>query len=248
MSISKVLPFQTQSKLVIPCAGKMFYSNMNHEKQVLCLVINKGYIETTSLDSMLVTLDELSSKLVVKVGHIDKIRIKKSGRIVYRQRLYFKSVTDMLILCKRYGIKFELASDFKININNIMNVIDELGKLEYFAKKFDENIDTWLTNCCIVHLHNLLLSLGMFSDLEGRVTKILKGRVGYMDYAPFLSSKYDIIKHTSSVFIEPENRVLEGMYSKPMYTESGDLAIGFTTDNIEKYRKERKSNENKNKR
>lgn len=246
MSISKVLPFQTQSKLIIPCAGKMFYSSMKNEKQVLCLVLNKGYIETTSLDNMLVTLDELTSKLIVKVGNIDKVKIKKTGRYVYRQRVYFKSITDILIMCKKFGIKFELDSSFKININNIMNVIDELGRLEYFAKQFDETIDTWLTNCCIVHLHNLLLSLGMYSDLGGRVAKILKDKNGYMDFSPFLSSKYDIIKHTSSVFIEPESRILEGMYSKPQYSKSGDLLVGFTTDNIEKFRKERKSNENKN--
>ena len=246
MSISKALSFQTQSKLVIPCAGKMFYSSISGEKQVLCFVINKGYIETSSLDGMLTTLDDLDSKSIIKVGNVDKVRVKKSNRIVYRQRVYFKSITEILVLCKRNGIKFEISPSFKISINNIMNVIDELGKLEYFARQFDETIDVWLTNCCIIHIHNLLLSLGMWSDLGGRVANILKDKHGYMDFAPFLISRYDIKKHISSVYIEQEQRLIDGMYSKPLYNGS-DLSVGFTTDNIEKFRKEKKALESKNK-
>lgn len=245
MGIAKVLSFQTQSKLVIPCAGKMFYSSIKGEKQALCFVLNKGYIETTSLNSMLSTLDACDRKTIIKVGNIDKIHLRKLDKYVYRQRLYFKSITEILSICKRYGIKFELAHNFKITINNIMNVIDNLGKLEHFAKGFDETIDTWLTNCCIVHIHCLLSSLSMASDLEPRVKQILNKRNGYMDYSPFLISSYDIKKHTSSVYIEPESVILDGMFSKPLY-ENNNLSMGFTTDNINKYRKGHKTDESTN--
>lgn len=238
MSIVKTLSCITESKLVIPCAGKMFYSNISKEGKALCLVINKGYIETATLADMLQVLESFTvkDKSVVKVGNIDKVRIKKKGIIVYRQRLFFKSIKNILNICKKSGIKFELSSDFKVTINNIMNVIEDLPTLEVIAHRYDETIDTWLTNCCIIHLHNMLLSQKMYSNLGGRVAYVLRDKNGYMDRAPFLISSYSIDNKSSAVFIEQGNLIQKGMYSVPIYN-GNDLAIGYTTDNLAKDRK-----------
>lgn len=231
MSISAVVSIKGSNKLVIPCAGKMFRSNISKDDKALCFVINKGYFETADLQAMLSILDDFSQfKEIIRVGNIEKVRLK-SGFIVYRQRIFFKSLKTVLNLCKVLGLRFELSSDFKISINNIMNCVEELVYLERYAKRFDESIDEWLTHCCIIELFNLLKSMGMYSDLGKLVNKYLSNRQGYLDRAPFLVSSYNIDASNSGIFLgfQPDDRRL---YSSR--AEGKDvLKLGYTVKGVE---------------
>jgi hypothetical protein len=231
MSISKKIASGGDNKLVIPYAGKMFRSNIASDNKALCFAINKGYIEAPSLDELLMLLDSIEEiPSIIKVGNTEKIHISTTDTMVYRQRLFFKSLRVMLNICKTLGLKFELTSDFHISINNIMNCTEELVYLERYANKFDQTIDVWLTNCCIIHLNFLLLSMNMYSDLVRTTNKILKNKKGYLDRAPFLIASYDIDKKSSGIFLESnlsDTRLYSSVPDSSLY-----LTFGYTTKNV----------------
>lgn len=233
MAFSKVIAFQTHTKFIIPCAGKLFYSNIEKEQQALGLVLNKGYFESPSLQDLLVLMDELNINLFIRVGNIDRI-IKKDKSIVYRQRIYFKSLLQLLIFLKQNGIILDITDTFKVTINNLLNVIDELPKLEYIAHQQGVDIETYLTDACKIHLHCLLTSLNMYSVFRNQIPRLVR-REGYLDLAPLLVSSYSIKQHTSSLFIEPKSSIVPGMFSYEEIYDKENLKIGYTLGNIEKY-------------
>lgn len=232
MSILNAIAVKGTNKFVVPCAGKMFRSSISKDDKALCFVINKGYFETADLISMLSILD-YSTKVndIVLVGKIEKIRLKATKNIVYRQRIFFKNLRIFLNFCKVQGIRFELAQDFHISINNIMNCREDLIYLERYAKRFDESIDEWLTHCCIIELYYLLKSLNMYCDLGKRVNNYLRGRINYLYRAPFLISSYSIDTRSSGIFL---GFVAE---DKRLYKDDVTgvelLKYGYTQKNVE---------------
>ena len=232
MSILNAIAVKGTNKFVVPCAGKMFRSSISKDDKALCFVINKGYFETTDLISMLSILD-YTTKVndIVLVGKIEKVRLRTSKIIVYRQRVFFKNLRIFLNFCKVQGIRFELAQDFHISINNIMNCREDLIYLERYAKRFDESIDEWLTHCCTIELYYLLKSLNMYSDLSKRVNIYLRGRVNYLYRAPFLISSYSIDTKSSGIFL---GFVAE---DKRLYKDDATgvdlLKYGYTQKNVE---------------
>ena len=232
MSILNAIAVNGTNKFVVPCAGKMFRSSISKDDKALCFVINKGYFETTDLISMLSILD-YTTKVndIVLVGKIEKVRLRTSKIIVYRQRVFFKNLRIFLNFCKVQGIRFELAQDFHISINNIMNCREDLIYLERYAKKFDESIDEWLTHCCTIELYYLLKSLNMYSDLSKRVNIYLRGRVNYLYRAPFLISSYSIDTKSSGIFLGfvAEDKRLY----KDDVTGVDLLKYGYTQKNVE---------------
>lgn len=232
MSILNAIAVKGTNKFVVPCAGKMFRSSISKDDKALCFVINKGYFETTDLISMLSILD-YTTKVndIVLVGKIEKVRLRTSKIIVYRQRVFFKNLRIFLNFCKVQGIRFELAQDFHISINNIMNCREDLIYLERYAKRFDESIDEWLTHCCTIELYYLLKSLNMYSDLSKRVNSYLRGRVNYLYRAPFLISSYSIDTKSSGIFLGfvAEDKRLY----KDDVTGVDLLKYGYTQKNVE---------------
>lgn len=232
MSILNAIAVKGTNKFVVPCAGKMFRSSISKDDKALCFVINKGYFETTDLISMLSILD-YTTKVndIVLVGKIEKVRLRTSKIIVYRQRVFFKNLRIFLNFCKVQGIRFELAQDFHISINNIMNCREDLIYLERYAKRFDESIDEWLTHCCTIELYYLLKSLNMYSDLSKRVNMYLRGRVNYLYRAPFLISSYSIDTKSSGIFLGfvAEDKRLY----KDDVTGVALLKYGYTQKNVE---------------
>jgi len=232
MSILNAIAVKGTNKFVVPCAGKMFRSSISKDDKALCFVINKGYFETTDLISMLSILD-YTTKVndIVLVGKIEKVRLRTSKIIVYRQRVFFKNLRIFLNFCKVQGIRFELTQDFHISINNIMNCREDLIYLERYAKKFDESIDEWLTHCCTIELYYLLKSLNMYSDLSKRVNIYLRGRINYLYRAPFLISSYSIDTKSSGIFLGfvAEDKRLY----KDDVTGVDLLKYGYTQKNVE---------------
>ena len=232
MSILNAIAVKGTNKFVVPCAGKMFRSSISKDDKALCFVINKGYFETTDLISMLSILDYTTKvEDIVLVGKVEKVRLKATKLIVYRQRVFFKNLRIFLNFCKVQGIRFELTKDFRISINNIMNCREDLVYLERYAKRFDESIDEWLTHCCIIELFYLLKSLNMYSDLGKRVNSYLMGRINYLYRAPFLISSYNIDTKSSGIFL--------GFVAKDKRLYKDDvtgvelLKYGYTQKNVE---------------
>lgn len=211
-------------RLIIPRAGKMFKSNVSRNNKALCFCMNKGYLESETLDSLYYFIQArkaTDSDWLHFVGGIDKIHMK-SGGFVYRQRVFFYSFMNMCDLCKRSGITILLTKDFRIDINSVINCVDDMQYLEWYASMFDETIDSFLTNTCKVQVFNVLKSKGMMSPLKYEVDTLLKGKRGYLERSPFLVGSYDNTKKTSSVFININ------LKDDRMYTTE-------TLDNLETY-------------
>lgn len=215
----------------IPCSGKMFFSSVGKRDKALCICLNKGYLQTNTLEDMLeITSDMVSSKYFKLVGEIEKVRLIKSDTIVYRQRVFFKSIVELVACCQKFAVDLNFTDDFYITINSCMNVLSSLVYMERYAKQWGIDIDTWLRTTCIVQLHQLLEQKGLPSVFADRAKEILKGKKGYLDRAPFLVSYYDIDKHTSSVYI-PLNTDNKQYYSDADLTK---LNFGYTVKNVEK--------------
>lgn len=231
MSISNKMSSINTNRFIVPCAGKMFKSSISGGDKALCYVLNKGYFETLDLENMLYIVDDaIQNKDFILVGKIEKVQTKTV--IVYRQRLFFKSLHGLLLLCKRYGIAFEVLDSFQIDINNTMNVTSELKYLEHYAKRFNETIDKWLTNTCLIELYFYIKSLGIETHLERRVHRFLKQKIDYLDRAPFLISSYNITNKTSGIFLN--YNPLDSRLFDEVSTGLELLKIGYTDNNVKK--------------
>lgn len=232
MSITAAVTERSTSRFVIPCAGKMFRSSIEGGDKALCFLINKGYFETKQLPEMLEIIDAVSQfDDLILVGEVEKVRLNRTRQIVYRQRIFTKSLNRLCAVCEINGVRVNLASQFKVTINNIMNCREELPYLERYAKQFGETIDEWLTHCCIIELHNYFQSRNIATNMGSFVNRYLDGRVAYLHRAPFLISSYNISKHSSSVFLGFEAK------DKRLYADEVTgidlLKYGYTRNNVE---------------
>lgn len=212
-------------KFIIPAAGKMFNSTMLNGDKALCFCINKGYLQTTSFQ----LLSQLNNKLLTVpsiklVDTINKVRLK-NGSIVYRQRIFFKSLADIAEICKIYCIKVMLSSDFRIGINCVTNCAQDLKYLERYAFRFNESIETWLTNACKIELYLFFRRRELdTSGIDGNPLKLTRRHQGYLIRAPFLIDHYNIDEKTSGFFISTSD--LDNIY---LYDDSCEVVKGIPT-------------------
>ena len=237
MSIVSAVQQYSYAKFVIPFPGKMQKSNISKTNQAVCMCINKGYFEASDPSLMQNILNDLQSvsQKVLCVGTLDTIRLATGG-VTYRQRVFCKSFRVLLDVCKLNGATIVLGDNFYITINSILNCISDCAYMEHYANKQNELIDDWLTHCLIIHIHSLLIGMGMYSQYGSKVEEILKGRIGYCDRAPFLLAEYNREDKTSSIFME-----LDNMDRRLFSTDVGEHyaeVYGFTTDNVKKDLKE----------
>ena len=71
----------------------------------------------------------------------------------------------------------------------------------------------------------------MYSEMEDRVAKILRGRKGYLNRAPFLVATYSIDDKSSGLFLELDTSDTR-LYSTDV-VDSLYLTYGYTTANVE---------------
>lgn len=229
MSVGKFLSSTNDDIFVIPFAGKMFKSSTDSGDKALVFVLNKGYFQVNNLSRMLELRDAfIDDPDLICVGNINKIRLSKSREIVYRQRVFIKNISSLMKLCKKFGLYVRLDNNFRVTINSVMNCIEEARYLERYARKFNQTIDTYLTNCYVVWMHFLLQSYRMHSPYAERVEQILQGREGYMERAPFLCGRYSVAKHISSIMLCQPDEALTDMrcYTHPIY-ERTELNYGY---------------------
>lgn len=239
-SLIKDEPF----KFVIKTPGKCFKSKISKRDKVLLLVLNKGYIESNSLEVCYYLTMFLSShkgNIFVPVGNIEKIKLSKDGKIVYRQRIYFKSLVVFLKVMKELKSKIIIDDDFKVTTNTLMNVIDELPLLERYAKDVKMDVDTWLTMVCKILIYEACRKLDMLNNinLSTNVFNLPKDTSGFLNRAPLLCGSYSIINHTSSVFRveDTSNNILYDLdiCNKNIIESSKNiLDYGYTDSNVKK--------------
>lgn len=241
MSISRAVATRTNNKFVVPCAGKMFKSNITNKNKALCFVLNKGYIQTDTLEEMKQIKDGIEQKYetIFSVGNIDKVILTNSGKLVYRQRYFFKNFQKMLEACKYYGLTFEIDKSFEITINNVLNCKDDLKYLEVYAKKFNETITEYLTNTCLVYIKDFLKVNDVYNLFPKDMNKFLEGKRNYLERAPFLIVSYSIDKSESGIFILDRNFKDNRKFDIEKKHTIDFVDYGFTDENVQKDLKNR---------
>lgn len=232
MNMSSILTQDNIIRLVIPYAGKMFYSSVKKKDKALCFLIDKGYLESNSLETIYYMVEKVKDdKLghIVPVGKIEKIHT--GGNVFcYRQRVFFKSVVSICSFCKSNGIVVQLYKDFSITINNVLNCLDSLKYLEVYAKTFNMTIDAFLTDACKLQLYLLFEDMGVRTCLGKEVKQILKGKIGFLERAPYLAESYNTDSHTSTIYV-PTNVKDERFYRST--TISNGKLCGFLSSVID---------------
>ncbi len=218
-------------KLVIPHASNMHWSNVAKDNQALCFIVSRGYVETDTLFEMLKLQESLEAEegIFKLVGNIDKILLDNED-IVYRQRVYFSDIKRMFEVCCKHSLGVEIPTDFHIPMESLISCMEVLPELKKYARQQGETVNTYLVNTCIIHIHCLLKSLGMYSGLRDYVADALEGKYGYMDRAPFLLGNYSFEHKTSTVLLETNLKDTH-LYSMPI-KERSNLVYGYTTHNV----------------
>ena len=179
MSISNTLTSSTDDKLVIPTLGKMFQSSIDRTNRGLAFLVNKGYFELTDLQSILYLIDycnEDSTNDLVLVGNLCKVRLR-NGKIVYRQRIFFRDLSKMITCCRLFGLKIIVPKHAQVTINNMINCKDELKYLEKYAKKYGQSIDEYLLWTFKIQFHLLLKQERIYSGLQHSIDNFLTNKI-----------------------------------------------------------------------
>lgn len=213
----------------------MFKSNVTATNKALCFVLNKGYLQTDTLEEMRHFKEVIEEKYetVIHVGNIDKIKLDDTNKIVYRQRFFFKNLQLILDVCKYYGFTFEVDKDFEITINNIINCQSDLKYLEIYAKKFNETITQYLTNTCMVYISDFLKVSDVMVKMPKDMNKCLEGKKNYLERAPFLVVSYSIDKKESGIFIWDKNFKDNRKFDVQKQHTADVVDYGFTEEMIE---------------
>lgn len=230
MGLAKLVAESSVNRFVISYAGRMQFSNVSKTNKALCFMLNKGYFEIDTkedFDSLLATIESYDT--VVPVGDMEAVRLV-GGNIIYRQRVYYTSLYQVLKLSKEFALGIALDSNFGIKIQNILGVCDYLKYIEVYTEGKEKLIDTYLTNCLTIQLYNVIEQFGLYSNLEESVESILENKKGYMDRAPFLLSTLCKKEKKSSIFL-PLNFSDERMYSITV-DDRKILNYGFTLSNL----------------
>lgn len=236
MSISKAIASRTNNKFVIPCAGKMFKSNVSETNKALCFVLNKGYVQTDTLEEIENYKNIIDKKYpsLIHVGKVDKIILNKDNKLVYRQRYFFKNFQILLEVCNFFGFTVEISEKFEITINNVMNCQSELKYLEIYARKQEETITEYLTNACLIYLNDFLKLLDVSYKLPKDIEKFLEGKRSYLERAPFLIVSYSIDKKESGIFISEGNFKDTRKFDITLEHTVDTVNYGYTDENVRK--------------
>ena len=236
MSIVKAVASKNNNKFVIPCAGKMFRSNVTTTNKALGFVLNKGYLQTDTIEEIenYKNLIKQGYDSVIYVGPPDKIRLRNEDKIVYRQRYFFKSFELLVQMCKFFCFEIIIDDEFEITINNVMNCQEDLQYLEIYAKKQDETITKYLTNTCLVHINDFLKVHNTYYKLPKNIDKFLEGKREYLERAPFLVVSYSIDKRESGIFIYNKYFKDTRKYNINIEHDVEKVNFGFTEENVKK--------------
>ncbi len=174
----------------------LMHVKLNDSIKSLCFGITRGYFETDNLEDMLSLVTYLESTNIKIIDNIDKIKMH-DGTIVYRQRVYFVCLENIVSVCSTKQFGFNLTDDISLTNSSYTNIRKDMPYLETYADKLHMSVEQWLILVfryyCFVYLkYKDLMDLSsidedFFADIE-----VVKG---LLNRAPYFLSICDIAKH-----------------------------------------------------
>ena len=220
---------EKQFNFVIPNPSKCFWVKLNRNDNALLFNMNRGYIETSDIEScyyLSLFLVSNKDKFFKLLGSIDKVKLE-DGNIVYRQRICFKSFYTLLLVIKSLKGKLVIGNDFNINTNCLTYCGGELPAMEKYANKFKLDVNTWLTLSLKIHIYYLCKKLSILDKLvlDNGIMKLQRGTKGFLDRSPFLCGT-SLDGSTSSIL------KVEDYDNSMLYSGNKKLSFGYTSSNI----------------
>ena len=217
----------TKNCFYIPTINLM-HVKLNDSIKSLCFGITRGYFETETLEDMLTVVDYLEQTEIKTIDNIDKIKMN-DGTIVYRQRLYFVSLEDIVTVCKKFNFGFNLTDDISISNSSDMNIRKDMVFLEVYANQLNMSVEDWLILVfryyCVIYLkYKDLMDL---SSIDEDFFAKIKTIHGLLNRAPYFLSICNIAKHKFVVlqYFDIEN---EHLYTIGDNCTTSFFNYGFT--------------------
>ena len=156
MSVLSDMLINHRVRLILPLAGEFIYSDIGDKDVAICATITTGYLECDNKDTLEVFLKYLVSATKLKdIGGFDKVKCKAG--LVYRQRIVFSKLADIVSICAKFDVSIIVPDSFKVTEENLRGIKDDLPFLEdYFHFQSSCVIDLgfygWLTYAVVSQL------------------------------------------------------------------------------------------------
>ena len=173
----------------------------------LAMQISIAYIETSDYDFMLNCFTKFCRVEGTNlVGSLDKIRLRKENRIVYRQRLVFTDLLGVLRMAKGLGLYID--EQLNLRLDDLLYYQRELKPLWTKSKSlYVENIEHNYRLLCLKQLEVLEYEAGIIPSV-----KIKDKDIGHLGSAPYIARLISKDKKTMSLFI-PKTKEMQELYS-----------------------------------
>lgn len=199
-------------KIVFPMAGDLVYAAAMKDMAV-CFTVNSCYVESSNIDILIMFCEYLKRVSKVKeIGSLSEVNIasyldNELRRVkiqVYRQRLLFSSLTDMIAIAKKFSINLEITDDFAVKESNLLRVSKTIPYLKQYYKLHEKRyyrgtFYEWLTYCLIAQM--VLLCRAYSLSISLSKNRPLEMHVGDMFRVPFICGTSNKNSGISSIVI-----------------------------------------------
>lgn len=202
----------SQIKIVFPMAGDLVYATARKDVAV-CFTINSCYVESSNMDILIMFCEYLKRVSKVKeIGSLSEVNLvsyldNELHRVniqVYRQRLVFSSLTDMIAIAKKFSVDLEITDDFAVKESNLSRVSKTIPYLKQYYKLHEKGYHRgtfyeWLTFCLLAQMVLLCRAYSLLISLPKN--RLLEMHVGDMFRVPFICGTSSKNSRISSIVI-----------------------------------------------
>lgn len=202
----------SQIKIVFPMAGDLVYATARKDVAV-CFTINSCYAESSNMDILIMFCEYLKRVSKVKeIGSLSEVNLvsyldNELHRVniqVYRQRLVFSSLTDMIAIAKKFSVDLEITDDFAVKESNLSRVSKTIPYLKQYYKLHEKvyhrgTFYEWLTFCLLAQI--VLLCRAYSLSISLPKNRLLELHVGDMFRVPFICGTSSKDSRISSIVI-----------------------------------------------
>lgn len=226
--------------LCLPAPAKVLQVTLDKNNYTFGFLINRGYLETETLDMMTLLLSAFTSNPDVKfVGETEKIIYNKKNVAHYRQRIFFKNIDDVMKLCSEFGLYIYIPHDCQINIHHMLGVRQkDMLSLDRYAHKNNMYIQDWLN---LTFYYQLYLYLEEFyaGYLTTNTMKVCENYLKehkynniildlqdktimqtYLQNAPYYVHNYNLELHLEELYFWDKTDNLENLEDLSGYTKN----------------------------
>lgn len=209
----------------LPEAGRMRQCSIGKADKVLCFTITKGYIQSPDLDLCVIFTEYLKRVIKAKeVGNVNKVFV--GDQLVYRQRIVFASILDIVRICAKYELVLRVDSHLRVTDSLFKGVTLDLVYLkQYFEWQPDDvkklGFYGWMTACLVSQLYCISSYYGTSIFCSKNQDSLFSKGLWYR--APLLCARNSKDSRISSVVLLDDVILLEHSNNASLYDKLNDI-------------------------